>query len=332
MPDPANEPTPAAAPQGSVFLTGQVCFREQRRGRYTKESLAHPGKMLPSIARYLIRIFTDEGEWVCDPMAGIATTVVEAMHLGRHGIGVEYETRWAGLAADNIRLAAAQGATGTGEIYQGDSRHLPALVPPELHGRIALVITSPPYGPSTHGHARSPGPRRGKVRKINHRYGGGDNLAYRDHDALADAFTQILTGAAAILRPGGIVAITARPYRRHGELIDIPGMVVAAGANAGLRLHEECAALIAGIRDGRLVPRASFFQQKNVRAAIAAGDPQWLAQHEDVAVFQARPKCQSSCEPQCSQREPKRSGRSLSHADSQVHGDAGRSVSSAGAP
>jgi tRNA G10 N-methylase Trm11 len=289
MSDRANEPTAAAAAavQGSVFLTGQVCSREQRRGRYTKDSLAHPGKMLPSIARYLIRTFTEVGDWVCDPMAGIATTVVEAMHRGRHGIGVEYEDRWADLAADNIRLAASQGATGTGEIYRGDSRHLPALIPLELHGRIALVITSPPYGPSTHGHARTPGPRRGKVRKTNHKYGAdAGNLAYRDHDELADGFTQILTGATAILRPGGIVAITARPYRRHGELIDIPGMVVAAGTNAGLRLHEECAALIAGIRDGRLVSRASFFQQKNVRAAIAQGDPQWLLQHEDVVIFE----------------------------------------------
>nr|WP_296073380.1 DNA methyltransferase [uncultured Actinoplanes sp.] len=286
MPDQANDPNLL---QGSVFLTGQVCSREQRRGRYTPASMAHPGKMLPSIARYLIHTYTRVGEWVCDPMAGIATTVVEAMHLGRHGIGVEYEPRWAALATDNLHLAMSQGASGVGQIVQGDARRLPALIPPELHGRIALVITSPPYGPSTHGHARTPGPRRGKVRKINHSYGGADNLAYRDRDHLADGFTQILTGAAAILRPGGIVAVTARPYRRHGELIDIPGMVTAAGTNAGLHLREECAALIAGVRDGRLVPRASFFQQKNVRAAIAAGQPQWLLQHEDVILFQAHP-------------------------------------------
>ncbi len=287
VPSPGRGPATAPARQGSVFVTGQVCSREQRRGRYTPESLAHPGKMLPSIGRYLINTYTEIGEWVCDPMAGIFTTVVEAMHLGRHGIGVEYEARWAALAADNIRLATAQGATGTGQVVHGDSRHLPALIPPELHGRIALVITSPPYGPSTHGHVRSPGPRRGKVAKINHRYGGdAGNLAYRPHDELAEGFTQILTGCAAILRPGGHVAITARPYRRHGELVDIPGMVVAAGINAGLRLHEECAALIAGVRDGRLVPRASFFQQRNVRAAIADGDPQWLLQHEDVIIFQ----------------------------------------------
>ena len=47
--------------------------------------MAHPGKMLPSIARYLIATYTLTGEWVLDPMAGVATTVIEAMHLGRHG-------------------------------------------------------------------------------------------------------------------------------------------------------------------------------------------------------------------------------------------------------
>jgi hypothetical protein len=294
------DPSRAAAPawQGSVFVTGQVCSREQRRGRYTPASMEHPGKMLPAIARYLIATYTQPGEYVCDPMAGIATTVIEAMHLGRHGIGVEYEARWATLAAEGIRLAVAQGAAGTGEILHGDSRHLPALIPPQLHGRIALVVTSPPYGPSTHGHVRTPGPRRGKVAKIHHKYGADTaNLAYRGHDELAAGFTQILTGAAAILRPDGIVAITARPYRRHGELIDIPGIAAAAGINAGLRLHEECAALIAGVRDGRLIPRASFFQQKNARAAIADGEPQWLQQHEEVIIFRAAGTASGSSEP-----------------------------------
>ncbi|HYN96669.1 MAG TPA: DNA methyltransferase [Pilimelia sp.] len=295
------EPTASPVPQGSVFLTGQTCAREQRRGRYTPESMQHPGKMLPATARYLIATYTTAGEYVADPMAGIGTTIVEAMHLGRHGIGVEYEPRWATLAADNIRLATNQGATGTGEIYQGDSRRLPALIPPTLHGRIALVITSPPYGASTHGHVCTPGARRGKVRKIHHKYGAdAANLAYTNYDELAAAFTQILTGCAAILQPGGHVAITARPYRRHGELIDIPGMVVAAGTNAGLHLIEECATLIAGIRNGKVVPRSSFFQLKNARAAIEAGDPQWIAAHEDVLIF-GRPEISASS------AEPKRS-------------------------
>ncbi|MBN1174990.1 MAG: site-specific DNA-methyltransferase [Micromonosporaceae bacterium] len=280
-------PIPESA-QPSVWATGQVCSREQRRGRYLPESLAHPGKMLPSIARYLISTHTTIGDWVCDPMAGIGTTLVEATHLGRNAIGVEYEPRWATLAAANLRHARAQGATGRGDIVTGDARHLPALIPAELRGQIALVVTSPPYGASTHGHVRTPGPRRGKVRKLDHRYGtDADNLAHGTHAELMEGFTRILTGCVAVLRPGGIVAITARPYRRHGELIDIPGMVAAAGTSAGLTLVEECAALIAGLRDGRLVPRASFFQLKNIRDARAAGDPQWLVQHEDVLLLTA---------------------------------------------
>jgi tRNA G10 N-methylase Trm11 len=214
---------------GSVWLTGQQPSRELRKGRYTPESITHPGKMLPTIARYAINTYTQPGDLVADPMAGIGTTVVEAMHLGRDGVGIEYEDRWAALAAVNIALAAKNGATGTGTVYTGDSRHLPGLLPPQTRGRVALVVTSPPYGSSTHGHVRTPGPRRGKVRKIHHRYGASSNLAYRDHDTLVAGFTDILAGCRAILRPGGHVVITARPYRRHGELIDIPGMVVAAG-------------------------------------------------------------------------------------------------------
>jgi hypothetical protein len=290
VPTPAPITSPALilssdGPPGSVWLTGQQQSRALRRDRYTSESITHPGKMLPTIARYAIHTYTDPGDLVLDPMAGIGTTMVEAMHLDRHGVGVEYEARWAALAAANIALAERNGATGTGAVYTGDSRQLPSLLPPQVRGRVALVVTSPPYGSSTHGHARTPGARRGKVRKINHRYGGSDNLAYRNHDELAEGFTEILAGCRAVLRPGGHVVVTARPYRRHGELVDIPGMVVAAGEAAGLELIEECVALMAGIRNGVLVPRASFFQQKNVRDAIAAGDPQWIPQHEDVIIL-----------------------------------------------
>jgi hypothetical protein len=286
---------------GSVWLTGQVPSRDLRRGRYTPESMAHPGKMLPTIARYAIRTYTEPGDTVLDPMAGIGTTVAEAMRLGRRGVGVEYEPQWATHAANNVRLAERQGAPGRGEIYTGDARTLPDLLPAALRGQVALIVTSPPYGPSTHGHARTPGPRRGKVRKLNHKYGAVDNLAYRSQADLADGFTRILAGCLPLLRPGGHVVITARPYRRHGELIDIPGMVEAAGIAAGFELAEECIALICGVRDGVIVPRASFFQQKNVRDAIAAGDPQWLIQHEDVRVLQAH-------EPQSARRGSVSSG------------------------
>ena len=272
---------------GSVWLTGQTASRDLRRGRYTPESIKHPGKMLPTIARYAIRTYTAPGDVVLDPMAGIGTTLVEAMRLGRHGVGVEYEPEWVAQAADNIHRSEQDGAAGRAEIYAGDSTKVRSLLPASLRGRVALVITSPPYGPSTHGHVRTPGPRHGKVRKLNHTYGGSDNLAYRTQDKLADGFAEILAGCLTMLRPGGHVVVTARPYRRHGELVDIPGMVEAAGIRAGFHLVENCIAPICGIRNGVIIPRGSFFQMQNVRDALAAGDPQWLVQHEDTVIFQA---------------------------------------------
>ena len=137
----------AALPPLSVWATGQQTPRAQRQGRYLAPSLAHPAKMLPAIARAAISDYTQPGDYVCDPMCGIGTTLVEAVHLGRDAIGVEYEPTWADLARANLAHASSQGATGEGEVVCGDARHLGAHLDPALKGLVALVLTSPPYGP-----------------------------------------------------------------------------------------------------------------------------------------------------------------------------------------
>lgn len=309
----------------SVWLTGQQPSRTQRRHRYVPESLAHPGKMLPAIAARAITTYTAPGDLVCDPMCGIGTTLVEAAHLGRYGVGVEFEQRWAELAAANLALAGTQGAPGSGQVWCADAGDLPAPLPESCLGQVSLVLTSPPYGPSTHGHARSPGPRRGKVGKVNNRYattpGSRDNLADRSPGELAEGFTRILTGARALLRPGGHAVITARPYRHAGELVDIPGMVIAAGERAGLELVDRCVALIAGLRGGRLITRGSFFQLHNIRLAHAAGDPQWLIGHEDLLVLRNGSNSGGSDEPKRARREPKCDSDSSCHKDPSVPGE-----------
>ena len=48
----------------------------------------HPAKMRPSLARAILQIYGESP--VLDPMAGIGTTLVEAMLLGMDAVGVEY--------------------------------------------------------------------------------------------------------------------------------------------------------------------------------------------------------------------------------------------------
>ena len=115
-------------------------------------------------------------------------------------------------------------------------------------------------------------------------------------DDLLAGFTRILAGCTVLLRPGGTVVVTARPWRQHGELVDLPGAILAAGANAGLIPAERCVALLAGLRGQRLIPRPSFFQLDNIRKARARGEPWHLIVHEDVLVFRAPAKPAASRE------------------------------------
>lgn len=273
----------------SVLATGQLQSRVQRHGRYVPESMRHPGKMLPSIASQVISAFTERGDLVVDPMCGIGTTLVEAVHLGRHAAGMEYEADFVGLTAANVQHARSQGATGYGRVACGDARNI-GTVFGDLRGMAALVLTSPPYGVRTHGHVRC-GSREGggPVMKSNHRYSTDKgNLAHQRLPQLMEGFGQILSRSGRLLRPGGVVAITVRPIRVGGRLVDLPGQAIQTAEAAGLVLMHRLAALLCGLRDGRLVNRASFFQMLEAWRGQEKGRPVCAAAHEDLLILRMR--------------------------------------------
>jgi len=271
----------------SVWPTGQQPPASQRRGRYTPGSTAHPAKMLPAVAAHAIAHYTRPGDLVLDPMCGIGTTLVEALHLGRRAIGVEYEPHWVDVACANLDLADSLGASFAGDarVLHGDARQLATLLSPEAIGRAALVVTSPPYGPSTHGQVSViPG---GGVQKYHHLYGNlldRGNLANIGHHRLLAGFERILAALADVLRPGAHVVITVRPWREHAELIDLPSQILACGTRAGLVPVERCVALLGRVAGDGLIARGSFFQRDFIRKQRDAGLPLHLIAHEDVLV------------------------------------------------
>ena len=271
----------------SVWPAAQRTSRAQRTGRYLPESMAHPAKMLPANARHAITAYTAPGDLVMDPMCGIGTTLVEAVHLGRDAVGIEYEPRWADLAGNNLDAAAANGARGEADVLAGDARDVTRLLHRRYHGRVALLLTSPPYGSTTHGYvSRTP---EGRITKTDHRYSRNRaNLAHRPLPALLEGFTEILDACRPLLAPDAVVVVTARPYRRDGRLVDFPSAVITAAADAGYRMAERNVALLAGIRGDRLVPRASFFALHHLRDPRRAHGHHHLLVHEDVLVFVAR--------------------------------------------
>jgi modification methylase len=268
----------------SVWPTAQQTPRAQRVGRYVELSGTHPARMLPAIAQRVITTYSQPGDVVLDPLCGAGTTLVEAVHLGRDAVGIEYEQPWADLARGNVAHAHAQGATGHGEVVCGDGRHVAGLVDPAVRGLVALVLTSPPYGPSLHGQVRAVA--GGGVHKSHHRYSRDPaNLAHVGLAGLLDAMRTMLRGTAQVLRPAGYVVMTVRPWWSDGRLIDLPGALGRVGEEAGLVLYERNVALLAGLRDDQLVPRASFFALEQVRKARARGVPRSVTAHEDVLVW-----------------------------------------------
>ena len=272
-------------PVTSVWLTCQQAARDQRRGRYIPATSTHPGKMLPNLAAHAISTFTAPGDLVFDPMCGSGTTLVEAMHLARQAIGIDIEPRFTALAEQNVRLASSQGAAGTARVFTGDATELLNLVPASAVGQVGLVLTSPPYGRGTHGLVRvdSTG-----VRKRDHLYGDRErgNLAYAGWSRLLDGFATILAASHTLLRPGGTVVITCRPVRRQrNDLIDLPGELLTVARSVGLIPVQRCAAMLAAVRDGQIIHRASMFGLMAVRRARAEGIPVHLIAHEDVLVL-----------------------------------------------
>ena len=281
----------SANPRGesSVWLVAEQTSRAQRQRRYLPESIAHPGKMLPALARQAIESYSQPGELVLDPMCGIGTTLIEAVHLGRRAIGVELEPRWAALATANLTHARNQHASGRGRASQGDARQLGHGLLDQHAGQVALILTSPPYGPSLHGHVRK---SRERVVKFNDRYSRNPgNLAHLPartgarsrRPSFDTVLAEILAGCQRMLAPDGRLVMTARPYRHNGRLIDLPGRLEQLAARNGLELCARHAALLCGLDGDQLVPRASFFQIRHQRSGQF---PRMLIiAHEDVLVF-----------------------------------------------
>jgi DNA modification methylase len=58
----------------------------------------HPAPMSPELANWAIRAYTQEGDTVLDPMAGIGTTMIECMKLNRNFVGFELYQEYIDIA------------------------------------------------------------------------------------------------------------------------------------------------------------------------------------------------------------------------------------------
>jgi modification methylase len=283
---PPTPPTTAAAVPLAIWPCGQTPAKTQRAGRYLPATSVHPAKMLPELARRIVTEYSKPGELVCDPMCGIATTLVEAALLHRQAVGVELEPRWATLARRNLAYALGPEHAERVEIVEGDARALATLLG-ERAGTVDLIATSPPYACDISTLNMAAFRAGGSSRLAGTRYYSADpaNLGHARGQRYLAAMAEVYAACASVLRPGGLLVTVTRNPRPQGRLVDLTAATVRLAQQAGLHYLQHVIALHAAIRDGRLVARPSLRQRINTRNARARGVPVHLPVHDDVLVF-----------------------------------------------
>lgn len=242
-------------PTGASSLTAQLADRCYHLATCTDTAM-----MPPAIAEYAITQLTRPGDIVLDPDCGNGTTVVEALRVGRHAVGLTTHRRWH-TARANITVIKAQEAPGDGMVILRRPSTLAAAQTAGLTGHVSLLLSI--LRPSTS----------------------------TDTTALTRLRT-LLFECRPLMRPGGHVVITCPPRRhpiRH-DLLDLSGEILAVGTAVGFAPIARCLALTADVRGRRVRPHTTLTQRRTIaRVAHATGHPIALPAHHAVLVFRVDP-------------------------------------------
>ena len=133
------------------------CYRGGWGRNLVPEAFAHPAKVAFGLSERIFAHMREEkwigpGSVILDPFAGIGGFALQAMLAGCEFIGVELESKFVALAAQNIslwnsRYAGKLPVWGSAVILQGDSRNLLAW---QFAGtKVNGVCGSPPYSQRT---------------------------------------------------------------------------------------------------------------------------------------------------------------------------------------
>lgn len=154
---------------------------------FVRASFAHPAKLHLGLLEWIVRRYTEPGDMIADPMAGVGSVLLAAT-MQRDVIAREIEPKWLALAHDNAAHLIREAGLFAGRIDlgQADAR--------EPWGYTAdHIIFSPPYG-SDFG--RGPQARKGY---LDHRAGKAMEAGSKYSRLWERAASGVSEGAAASL-------------------------------------------------------------------------------------------------------------------------------------
>lgn len=180
--------------------------------------------------RYAIQKLTKPGDTVFDPTVGTGSAIVEAINLGRKGVGIELE--FDQITNRTIQVQHDRGtATAESVLIPGDARDLDDLLPSRgiEKNSLDLIVNGTPY--PVLGGGQSDAPERGFTSKTkgetNIYYEKDKNVGVLKGQKYWDTINHIYSKAIEYLKPGGkFVTIIKdptqkkKPYLLHKMITD----------------------------------------------------------------------------------------------------------------
>ena len=76
----------------------------QKIDKHSSEYVGHPTQKPEELIELLIKMATEEGEWILDPFAGSGTVSTVARRLGRNSIAIEIEDKWIDIISKRVQV------------------------------------------------------------------------------------------------------------------------------------------------------------------------------------------------------------------------------------
>jgi len=237
----------------------------------------HPAKMRPPLARAILQLYGESP--VLDPMAGIGTTLVEAMLLGMDAVGVEYEQKFVDKANENINhIMKAFPNKGLGKVkcLKGDARDLSFL----RIQKFGSIVFSPPY-------LEESIVRRGKLKENKMRakvscspYGYSADprniSTIKNYDEYLGEMLKVCKECYRVLKSGKFMVVVVKDLRRKGLTVPVGADMVKLCQSVGFQVYEIIV---------NRVHHADFWSLYHAKRYLTRGEPKALKNHEYVLVF-----------------------------------------------
>ena len=189
-----------------------------RRGNWATHKSDWRGNWAPEIARNIILRYSNEGDWLLDPMIGGGTTAIEAKLLNRNIICSDINDKALERTKESLEFDIDNNTEV--KILKRDARKLTGI----KDKSIDLVLTHPPYADI-----------------IKYSNGGlSEDLSnIHDIDEFVGEMQKVAKELYRVLKPGKYCAILIGDTRRNKMYIPLAYKVMQAFLDTGFQLKED---------------------------------------------------------------------------------------------